>query len=79
MDEKTMHQDSVDTKYPIDTTSEEASVGSAELIYIDPVKEAACRAKFDKYVLPVTFIFMILAVLDRNNVSTDTCSLELPH
>jgi hypothetical protein len=40
-----------------------------EVIEIDPTKEAAVRHKFDRYVLPVTFIFMILAVLDRNNVS----------
>jgi hypothetical protein len=38
------------------------------VIEIDPAKEAAVRHKFDRYVLPVTFVFMILAVLDRNNV-----------
>lgn len=39
------------------------------LIYIDPIKEAACRKKFDKYVVPVSVIFLVLSTLDRNNVS----------
>jgi len=39
------------------------------LIYIDPVKEAACRKKFDTYVVPVSVIFLVLSTLDRNNVS----------
>ncbi len=39
------------------------------LVYIDPVKEAACRKKFDKYVVPVSVIFLVLSTLDRNNVS----------
>lgn len=46
--------------------------GSSEagpLIYIDPVKEAACRKKFDRYVVPVSAIFLVLSTLDRNNVS----------
>lgn len=38
-------------------------------IYIDPVKERAAMKKFDKYVLPVSVIFLVLSALDRNNVS----------
>jgi MFS family permease len=51
--------------------SEEAIAGESELIYIDPVKEAACRKKFDKYVVPVSVIFLVLSTLDRNNVSEE--------
>lgn len=56
----------VDKKETIvnDNVSEIAGV----VIELDPEKEAACRRKFDKYLLPTVFIFMILAVLDRNNV-----------
>lgn len=54
----------VDTEIGIDTQSNE--VGSA--IYIDPKKEAAARRKFDKYLVPVSLIFIILSALDRNNV-----------
>ena len=46
--------------------------GSSEagpVIYIDPVKEAACRKKFDLYVVPVSVIYLVLSTLDRNNVS----------
>jgi hypothetical protein len=38
-------------------------------IYIDPAREAACRKKFDTYVVPVSVIFLVLSTLDRNNVS----------
>ncbi len=48
---------------------EEVVAGTTELIYVDPEKEAACRAKFDKYVVPVSVIFLVLSTLDRNNVS----------
>ncbi len=48
---------------------EETVAGTSELIYVDPEKEAACRAKFDKYVVPVSVIFLVLSTLDRNNVS----------
>lgn len=39
------------------------------VIYIDPEREKAAFRKFDKYVLPVSVIFMVLSSLDRNNVS----------
>lgn len=38
-------------------------------IYIDPEKERAALRKFDIYVFPVSVIFIVLASLDRNNVS----------
>lgn len=45
-------------------------VGSvSSVIEIDPIKERAAMKKFDMFVLPVSVIFMILAALDRNNVS----------
>jgi len=42
--------------------------GETDLIYIDPAREAACRKKFDTYVVPVSVIFLVLSTLDRNNV-----------
>lgn len=44
---------------------------AGSVIYIDPAKEAACRKKFDKYVVPVSVIYLVLSTLDRNNVSND--------
>ena len=49
---------------------DDVSVGSAgPVIYIDPEKERAAFEKFDKYVIPVSVVFMVLSSLDRNNVS----------
>lgn len=45
------------------------SIEDSSVIYVDPKKEAAALAKFDKTVLPVSVIFLILSSLDRNNVS----------
>lgn len=39
------------------------------IIHIDPKKEAAVLRKFDKFVLPVSVVFLVLSTLDRNNVS----------
>ena len=50
--------------------------GTGSIIYIDPKKEAAVMRKFDKFVLPVSIVFLVLSTLDRNNVST-TCSPSL--
>lgn len=38
-------------------------------IYIDPEKEKAALRKFDKWLVPVAFCFLVLSSLDRNNVS----------
>ncbi|KAF2159323.1 hypothetical protein M409DRAFT_37962 [Zasmidium cellare ATCC 36951] len=38
------------------------------IVYVDPEKEKAAFRKFDKYVLPVSVIFMVLSSLDRNNL-----------
>lgn len=57
------------TDLTVHSVSEPAVVGTCETIYIDPEKEAACRAKFDKFVVPVSVIFLVLSTLDRNNVS----------
>jgi hypothetical protein len=51
----------------LDYSSGEASSSSG--IYIEPAKEAAARRKFDKYLVPVSLIFIVLSSLDRNNVS----------
>ena len=61
--------DPVDNKNVTEIGMEETAIGTSELIYIDPKKEAAAFAKFDKYVLPVSIIFLVLSSLDRNNVS----------
>ncbi|KAH8886035.1 MFS general substrate transporter [Thozetella sp. PMI_491] len=37
-------------------------------IYIDPEKEKAAMKKFDKWLVPVAFVFLVLSSLDRNNV-----------
>lgn len=60
---------SIGKNYMVDDVPEEVIAGTSELIYVDPEKEAACRAKFDKYVVPVSVIFLVLSTLDRNNVS----------
>jgi hypothetical protein len=52
---------------PVDVDSDTGS--TTQTIYIDPAKEKAAFRKFDKYVLPVSIIFMVLSSLDRNNVS----------
>lgn len=39
-----------------------------ETIYIDPEKEKAVLRKFDKYVLPQAFVFILLNYLDRSNL-----------
>ena len=52
-----------------DSVDDYCSGEAGPLLYIDPVKEAACRKKFDKYVVPVSVIFLVLSTLDRNNVS----------
>jgi hypothetical protein len=52
---------------PVDSDNEIATVVD---IYIDPEKEKAALKKFDKYLVPVAFVFMVLSSLDRNNVSS---------
>jgi len=63
-----MEKSSVEMIYPVKHGAVELGV-SRELIYIDPEKEKAAFKKFDRYVVPVSFIFMLLCALDRNNVS----------
>ena len=62
--EKTTKDSSVSAE-PADAYEE----GTQTAIYVDPVKEAAARKKFDMYVVPVSVIFLVLSTLDRNNVS----------
>ena len=62
----------VETKLPMvdfkDAADYEHGVTST-IIYIDPEKEAAALRKFDRYVVPVSVIYLVLSTLDRNNVS----------
>ena len=48
-----------------DTT---ASRTSNQLIYVDPELEKYAFKKFDRYVVPASFVFILLCALDRNNV-----------
>ena len=59
---------SVDIVYPVKDEIVESGASSKD-IYIDPEKEKAAFKKFDRYVVPVSFVFMLLCALDRNNVS----------
>jgi hypothetical protein len=74
-----MDEKSSDIKEPVDIAFDEATEGTSELLYIDPKKEAACRKKFDKYVVPVSVIFLVLSTLDRNNVSGAFGTLSHQH
>lgn len=56
-----------DVKHQVDGTCVSEMTGT--ILEIDPKKEAAALRKFDKYVLPVSVIFLVLSTLDRNNVS----------
>lgn len=56
----------VDTIKPDDSDPECTTADTA--IYIDPEKEAAALKKFDKFLLPVAFLFLVLSSLDRSNV-----------
>ena len=38
-------------------------------VYVDPELEKSCLKKFDRWLLPVAFAFLVLSSLDRNNVS----------
>jgi hypothetical protein len=58
----------VETKNINDSLSEIGGA-SSDVIYVDPEKEASARRKFDKYLVPVSLLFIILSALDRNNVS----------
>jgi hypothetical protein len=49
--------------------------GSSEAIYVDSEKEKAVFRKFDKYVIPASFTFMVLCALDRNNVRITVVSV----
>ncbi|EGP91125.1 uncharacterized protein MYCGRDRAFT_89155 [Zymoseptoria tritici IPO323] len=58
-------------KSPVEETSTSIDYGVSEagpVIYIDPAKEAACRKKFDTYLVPISVIYLVLSTLDRNNI-----------
>ena len=45
-----------------------ASNETCQTIYIDPAAEKSVMSKFDKYILPQAFIFILLNYLDRSNL-----------
>jgi hypothetical protein len=59
-----------DTKSPsiLETASVRDTTNGDAGIFIDPGKEAAALHKFDKFFVPVAFIFLVLSALDRSNV-----------
>lgn len=60
------------TKLPeIDSQASEDRISEGDLqsIDIEPEKELAARRKFDKFLVPVSLVFIFLSALDRNNVS----------
>ncbi|SPO06473.1 related to allantoate transport protein [Cephalotrichum gorgonifer] len=63
--EETKTASSIDGKSPADITTGESSSLN---IQIDPEVEKAALRKFDKYLLPVAFIFLLLSSLDRTNI-----------
>lgn len=62
----------MEKKFSVNTTSratDDVESGTlSQITYTDPEKEKAAFRKFDKYVVPASFIFMVLCALDRNNV-----------
>jgi MFS family permease len=64
IDEKTSPSKNSST---LDITTGSVHVTPAS-IYIDPEKEKSVLKKFDKYVLPQTFLFILLNYLDRSNL-----------
>lgn len=50
------------------STTDVTSGTNSEIIYIDPAKERAVLKKFDKYLLPQAFLFILLNFLDRSNI-----------
>jgi hypothetical protein len=67
--EKTMKAPEFDLKNTIIDDKSDVVEGTTSAIYVDPVLEKSAMKKFDRYVLPVSVIFLVLSSLDRNNVS----------
>jgi hypothetical protein len=57
------------------TAIQDASSEEGMTIHIDPEKEAAALRKFDRWLVPVAFAFLVLSSLDRNNVRSDAFPL----
>lgn len=53
--------------------------GASETIYIDPEKEKAVLQKFDKFLLPQAFLFILLNYLDRSNLGMLEISDTINH
>ncbi|KAL1898439.1 hypothetical protein Sste5346_003342 [Sporothrix stenoceras] len=47
---------------------QDASSEEGTTIYISPEREAAALRKFDRWLVPVAFAFLVLSSLDRNNL-----------
>ncbi|CAK7224515.1 hypothetical protein SCUCBS95973_005543 [Sporothrix curviconia] len=65
--EKTAYEKGMDAAVaPV--TVQDGSSEEIATIYIDPGKEAAALRKFDRWLVPVAFAFLVLSSLDRNNL-----------
>jgi hypothetical protein len=58
----------VDEKVAASLSSLEESNGAIVAIHIDPEQEKAVLRKFDKYLLPQAFLFILFNFLDRSNL-----------
>jgi hypothetical protein len=65
----------VDDVYSVKDEASETGT-STPVIYVDSELERAAFKKFDKCVVPASFVFMLLCALDRNNVSDTHLSSE---
>jgi hypothetical protein len=61
----------MDNTTPVDVDSDAG--GITVILDEEPEMEKAAFKKFDRYVLPVSVIFMVLSSLDRNNVRLIIC------
>lgn len=53
-------------------TNDNANSEISQTIYIDPAAEKSVMSKFDKYILPQAFIFILLNYLDRSNLGMNS-------
>ncbi|KAF6831054.1 major facilitator superfamily transporter [Colletotrichum plurivorum] len=62
------HLDNQKDLAALDVTDSAKHSPDAEAVQIDPIIEKAALRKFDKFLLPVAFLFLLLSSLDRSNI-----------
>lgn len=58
----------IDEKAAASLSSLDEANGAVVVIHIDPEQEKAVLRKFDKYLLPQAFLFILFNFLDRSNL-----------